>query len=82
MAQKKRYIRASEIGSYMYCHRSWWLQQVHGEKSRNVRELAAGTVFHEEHGRSITFADRVRRGAYALLVLCGLALIYLVLNGG
>ena len=82
MAQKKRYIRASEIGNYIYCHRSWWLQQVHGEKSRNVRELAAGTEFHEAHGRALTLADRVRRAAYTLLVLGGLILLYWVLNGG
>ncbi len=82
MARRKKYLSASEIGSYVYCRRSWWLQSVQGEKSRNVRELAAGTEFHEEHGRTLGFAVFVRRVAYVLLVACILLAIYWVVTGG
>ncbi len=43
-------IRASEIGSYLYCRRAWRYRK-EGVESENQAELAAGTELHRQHGR-------------------------------
>lgn len=74
-------IRASEIGEYVYCARSWWLRQVQGAASRNVAALAAGRDAHDRHGRQVARYRGQRRLALALgllgLTLLGLALALL-----
>jgi CRISPR/Cas system-associated exonuclease Cas4 (RecB family) len=65
-----RAIRASEIGSYVYCRRAWWYRQ-HGQESINQAELTAGTELHRQHGRKVLAADLQRGLAFlALLVAC------------
>jgi hypothetical protein len=67
-------IRASELGEYAFCARSWWLGRVLGYRSANVAEMQAGQVNHRAHGRDVERAYRVRRAAVGLLLLAGLAL--------
>ncbi len=67
-----RTIRASEIGTYLYCRRAWWYQ-LQGVESRNQGELAGGTVFHHRHGRQVLISGLLR-GAAVLLLLAGLVL--------
>lgn len=65
-----RPIRASEIGSYLYCRRAWWYRQS-GQESANQVELAAGTELHRQHGRKVLAAEFQRGLAFlALLVAC------------
>lgn len=65
-----RAIRASEIGSYLYCRRAWWYRRS-GQESINQAELAAGTELHRQHGRKILAAGLQRGLAFlALLVAC------------
>jgi CRISPR/Cas system-associated exonuclease Cas4 (RecB family) len=68
-----RTIRASEIGTYLYCQRAWWYQR-HGEPSENQAEMLAGSELHYQHGRSMLITSCLRVFAYALLLLA-LALI-------
>ena len=71
-------IRASEIGSYLYCRRAWWYQQS-GEESQNQAEMHTGTQIHEQHGRTVLAAGLFRWAGYAFLLLgLALAAIYLV----
>lgn len=65
-------IRASDIGSYLYCHRAWWYRQ-HGAESANQAEMAAGTALHRQHGRQVLLAGFFRAAAW-LLVLAALVL--------
>jgi hypothetical protein len=67
-----RVIRASEIGEYVFCHRAWWLHQIQGQASANVRELAEGTARHARHGRRVGVAAGLRLLA-VLLLLAALA---------
>jgi hypothetical protein len=77
-----RIIRASEIGQYDYCAKAWWLGSVEGVASSNTRELQAGTLAHERHGRVVGRAARLQQSAVVLLMV-GIALlaIFLISHG-
>ncbi len=64
-----KWIRAHEINEYIYCRRAWWLRRVGGQASQNVRQMAAGTAYHEEHGRIVQHATLSQRLAYALIFI-------------
>jgi hypothetical protein len=63
-----RPIRASEIGSYLYCRRAWWLR-LQGFDSANQAELAAGTELHKRHGRNVIAAGLIRSLAMIVLIV-------------
>jgi CRISPR/Cas system-associated exonuclease Cas4 (RecB family) len=60
-------IRASEIGSYLYCKRAWWYRK-QGVESENQAELAAGTELHHQHGRQVLAAGLLRAIGYLVLL--------------
>jgi CRISPR/Cas system-associated exonuclease Cas4 (RecB family) len=61
-----RAIRASEIGSYLFCARAWWYR-LQGIEPENQAELTAGAELHRAHGRRVISAGFTR--ALALLLL-------------
>lgn len=61
------WIRASEIGEYLYCQRAWWYRR-QGEASANVQELAHGSRMHLRHGLGLQLTTWFRFLAYALIV--------------
>lgn len=67
----RRAVRASEIGEYVFCHRAWWLHQVQGQASANVRQLEAGTATHARHGRLVGVSRGLSVLAALLLVAAG-----------
>jgi hypothetical protein len=67
-------IRASEVGSYLFCARAWWYQQ-QGVESTNQAELTAGTELHRQHGRTVIASGLTRTLAVILLLV---ALVLLV----
>lgn len=78
-------IRASEVGQYLYCARSWWLHRVHGYAPRNIEEIKKGILRHEAHGRAVFVYRAVRWLAYILFAaaaLVGLQILYLAFAGG
>jgi CRISPR/Cas system-associated exonuclease Cas4 (RecB family) len=60
-------IRASDIGSYLYCHRAWRYRK-DGVESENQAELAAGTELHRRHGRKTLSALLLRTLGMILLL--------------
>ena len=72
-----RTIRASEIGTYLYCHRAWWYQ-FQGYEPVNQSELSGGTELHYRHGRKVMVSGCLQFAAYGLLLLALIILaIYL-----
>ena len=66
-------IRASEIGSYLYCARAWWYDQK-GIESSNQAEMTTGTELHRQHGRTVIVSGLTRTLA-VILLLIALALL-------
>jgi CRISPR/Cas system-associated exonuclease Cas4 (RecB family) len=66
-------IRASEISSYFYCQRAWWLQ-TKGHIPENQTELSAGKQIHASHGRVVLKAGCIQIAAYTALI-CALILL-------
>ncbi len=62
-----RTIRASEIGTYLFCQRAWWYMK-NGAPSENLAEMAAGSELHFRHGRKALELSCVRLLAYLLLL--------------
>jgi hypothetical protein len=73
-----RIIRASEIGQYDFCAKAWWLGSIDGIQPSNIRELQAGTVAHEQHGRQVQRAWQLQTAAFALVAL-GVVILALAL---
>jgi CRISPR/Cas system-associated exonuclease Cas4 (RecB family) len=75
-----RPVRASEIGTYVYCRRAWWYQR-QGLESANQGDLAAGTELHRRHGRQVLLAGLWRALALiSLLTAIVLLTVYFTLR--
>ena len=61
-------IRASDLGSYLFCRRAWWYR-LHGQESLNQSEMASGTELHRLHGRAVLVASLLRSLGFLLLLL-------------
>jgi hypothetical protein len=64
-----RVLRASEIGSYAYCSRGWWLSRVLGYASAHTEQMAMGEEEHLSHGRDVVSSHRLERLGYTLVFL-------------
>lgn len=64
-----RFIRASEVGDYVYCHRAWWLRQVEGLVPEHRDRLRSGTVQHARHGMAVRASGILLLAGVVLLVL-------------
>ena len=67
-------IRASEIGSYLYCRRAWWYRN-QGVESENQSEMALGTELHRQHGRKVIAAGLLRTLGLVLLLAAVVLLV-------
>jgi hypothetical protein len=62
-----RTIRASEIGTYLYCARAWWYQRT-GAPNLNDNVMQEGTAYHARHGQRVTRAGSAQRAGGVLLL--------------
>jgi tRNA(His) 5'-end guanylyltransferase len=44
------YVRASDVGTYLYCQRSWWLERIEGRTPQAQARRARGVRAHQRHG--------------------------------
>ncbi|HUQ34538.1 MAG TPA: hypothetical protein VM095_20625 [Pyrinomonadaceae bacterium] len=80
MSDKRKLIKASEIGEYVFCARAWRLRVDGYEPTSGHRARQAGTEWHLNHGRTLQRARRLRLFAVfsALLTLIAAALLFLL----
>jgi hypothetical protein len=80
MSGKRKLIKASEIGEYLFCARAWRLRVDGHEPTFGHEARRAGTKWHERHGQTIRRAARLRKLAAvsALLTLMLAALFFLL----
>ena len=70
-------IRASEIGTYLYCRRAWWYRK-QGVESENQAQMATGTELHRQHGRKVIAAGFLQAAGYVLLLAAIVLLVIVV----
>jgi hypothetical protein len=63
-----RTIRASDLGTYVYCQRAWWYQKM-GVAPENIEHLAGGFALHSRHARMVATTGCLRALAYVLLLI-------------
>jgi hypothetical protein len=68
-----RPIRASELGSFLFCRRAWWYHS-QGIESQNQQELTGGSEFHDRHGQGMLRSAALNAAGRLLLVLALVAL--------
>jgi CRISPR/Cas system-associated exonuclease Cas4 (RecB family) len=73
-----RTIRASEIGTFLFCRRAWKYRRK-GVESENAVELAVGTEIHRQHGRAVATSGCLSYLAGALLLA---AIVLLIIHFG
>ena len=78
---RKDYVRASGMGEYVFCARAWWLRREGVTPTRGGEARAAGTRWHESHGRTVLRARRLRLVSavciyLALALAAALALVW------
>lgn len=72
--ERKEYVRASEIGSYLFCQKAWSYGRQGVRPTPEVQaSREAGVAFHRTHGTSVV---RSRT-----LMFIGLLLLFLALIG-
>lgn len=64
-------LRASEIGTFLYCRRAWWYDR-RGAPAASTTAIESGLAWHRRHGRRVLLAWAAR-GIGWLLILCGIA---------
>ena len=69
-----RIIRASELGSFSYCHRAWMYHR-QGLQSTNQNFLDSGINYHEFHSSSAKKIITLQKVALVLTVLGGILIV-------
>lgn len=83
MEQRERrdFVRASGMSEYTFCARAWWLRREGVKPTLGGERRAAGKDWHEQHGRGVERARRLRLVA-SLCAFAALAVaIFILLLG-
>ena len=80
MKEKQKFIKASEIGEYVFCARAWRLRLEGYEPTFGHEARQAGTEWHLKHGRSLRRARRLRLIATLSILLAAILAVLLLLQ--
>ena len=78
MAKDRSLVRASDLASWHFCQRAWWLANVEEMPHERPEVFVTGNQAHAEHGRQVRQASRLRKRA---ILLIGVALLLLIVAG-
>ena len=76
MRRDGRFISASEIGTWCYCKKAWYLSHS-GHQSSLTNERAAGIRYHKAHNRRLRAAHQQLAVARIVMLVCVLIVILL-----
>jgi hypothetical protein len=76
MRRERRFISASEIGTWCYCKKAWHLCQS-GYPCANGEQRAAGIRYHSDHNRHLRAARRQQAASRIVMFVCFLILFML-----
>jgi len=79
-AAASRTVRASEIGSYLYCRLAWWYQR-QGRQPASSAAQESGLAWHRRHGRRVLMASALRLAGWVLILLAAAAAAAIVAEG-
>lgn len=80
MRRNNHFITASEIGTWCFCCRAWYLQHL-GHRSTLTKEQITGTQFHQTHLQSLRGAHRQRAIARIVMLICLAILLWIGIAG-
>ncbi|MCX6045232.1 MAG: hypothetical protein NT075_08965 [Chloroflexi bacterium] len=69
MAKDRTLVRASDIGTWSFCQRAWWLAHIKQVPHQRPQVLQQGTIAHAAHGRAVVQACRLHRVGLFLLAM-------------
>ena len=78
MAKDRSLVRASDIGSWAFCRRAWYLVQVRGVAHARPEVLQRGTDAHAQHGQQVRRAGTMQRIGLWLIIF-GVLLVTLLI---
>lgn len=72
-----QYVRASDIGTFLYCQRAWWLTRIVGLEPDARLRRQRGTQAHQQHAWWVWLMQLLRLagisgGILALIMAIGL----------
>jgi hypothetical protein len=80
MSHRQKFIRASEIGEYIFCARAWRLRIDGHAPTSGGRAREAGERWHRKHGEAVLHVRKLRRlAAYSALLAIVLGVLTLLL---
>jgi hypothetical protein len=80
MRRHDHFITASEIGTWCYCKKAWYLQQL-GHPSALSAERLDGSRYHQTRFQKLRGARRQRAVARVVMLICLVLLILLWIAG-
>ena len=80
MRRYNHFITASEIGTWCFCSKAWYLQHL-GYRSTLTKEQITGTQFHQTHLQSLRAAHRQRAIAGIVMLICLAILLWIGIAG-
>jgi CRISPR/Cas system-associated exonuclease Cas4 (RecB family) len=75
--ENQDYISASDIGSYLYCERTWYYK-LKGIKNQTTEAMTEGIKAHEKLNQKVMTSNRLFQG-FKILIAIGLLLLLVAL---
>ena len=76
-----RIIRASEVNSFLFCHRAWHYR-LKGVEPANRQELLSGTEMHYRHGRMVVGSTLLKIIAFILAIAAVVLIVLSLIPSG
>ena len=80
MTKRGKFIRASEVGEYVFCARAWKLRLDGHAPDTGHGARVAGEEWHRLHGRQVHRARLLKRLAVGFSLLALVVLLLIVLR--